>query len=216
MLDGTARRRLRTLSRSNAEHVAKHLVMAGRLIDLDPEQAHAHAGTAVRHAGRVDVVREAMALTAYATERYGEALREIRALRRLSGVDELRPIEADCERGLGRPDRALTVVAEAAPGLPVAERVELQIVASGARADLGEHETGLIIVEDMLHTVREPELRERLESVRADRLDELGRGGEAAAIRERLEPTAGPVHVTDLDPDADADAPQDPGEEAAR
>lgn len=189
MLDPAARRRLRTLSRLNAEHVARHLVMAGRQIDVDPQRAYDHARVAVRHAGRVDVVREAMALAAYATARYGEAIREIRALRRLSGRQELRAVEADCERGLGRPERALAIVAETPPAeLAPAEWVELQIVASGARADLGEHETGLLIVDEALHRVRETQLRHRLLSVRADRLEELGREAEAAEIRRQLPP----------------------------
>ena len=53
--------------------------MAGQLIDLDPEAAYQHAQAAVSRAGRVDVVREAAALTAYASGRYEEALREVRA-----------------------------------------------------------------------------------------------------------------------------------------
>ena len=206
MLDREARRRLRTLSKPNADHVARHLVMAGRLIDLDSQQAYEHARAAVRHAGRVDVVREAMALTAYATARYAEAIREIRALRRLSGRNELRAVEADCERGLGRPERALAIVAETpAAGLPGQEWVELQLVASGARADLGEHETGLLIVDEALHRVQDPGLRQRLLSVRADRLTELGRTAEAAEVRKQLPESADSatddtIVVTDLSP----------------
>src|SRR5690625_4047481 len=106
MLDRGARSRRRTLSKPNADHVARHLVMAGRLVDVDPEVAYEHAREAMRSAGRVDIVREAVALTAYATGRYAEALREVRTVRRLSGIDAHPAIEADCERGLGRPERA--------------------------------------------------------------------------------------------------------------
>ena len=61
MLDRGARSRLRTLSKPNADHVARHLVMAGRLVDVDPEVAYEHAREAMRSAGRVDIVREAVA-----------------------------------------------------------------------------------------------------------------------------------------------------------
>ena len=61
-LDAQALRALTTLSGPNRDIVARHLVMAGQLIDLDPEAAYQHAQAAVSRAGRVDVVREAAAL----------------------------------------------------------------------------------------------------------------------------------------------------------
>ncbi|MDJ0320443.1 hypothetical protein [Pseudarthrobacter sp. PS3-L1] len=46
---------------------------------------------------------------------------------------------ADCERGLGRPDRALDVArSEEANDLDAPGKVELAIVAAGARTDLGQ------------------------------------------------------------------------------
>ncbi|QDC24390.1 hypothetical protein FE374_06905 [Georgenia yuyongxinii] len=204
MLDRAARTRLRTLGKNNAELVARHLVMAGRLIDDEPETAYGHAQAAMRRAGRVDVVREALALTAYATGRYSEALRELRTVRRLSGIDAHRAMEADCERGLGRPERALTVVAETDPGtLSEEDRVELAIVASGARSDLGEHEAGLLVLESRLvDHVKDPELLRRLTLVRADRLEELGRMDEADAARAAAGPEMDddePIVVVDLE-----------------
>jgi len=144
----------------------------------------------MRRAGRVDVVREAVAVTAYATGNYAEALRELRTVRRLSGVDAHRPMEADCERGLGRPERALAIVSESDPAkLSEHDRVELAIVASGARADLGENEAGLLVLESsFVGKVTEPELQSRLDLVKADRLEELGRTDEAAALREAAGP----------------------------
>jgi hypothetical protein len=177
--------------------------MAGRLIDDDPATAYEHAQAAMRRAGRVDVVREALAVTAYATGNYAEALRELRTVRRLSGVDAHRPMEADCERGLGRPERALTVVAESDPAsLSEHDRVELAIVASGARADLGETEAGLIVLESSLvGKVTRPELKRRLDLVRAERLEELGRSEEATALRDAAGPGPEPdeeIVVLDL------------------
>lgn len=149
--------------------------MAGRLLEEAPERAYEHAQAAVRRAGRVDVVREAAALTAYATGRYAEALRELRTVRRLSGVDAHRAIEADCERGLGRPDRALALVAEAPTTLSAAERAELAIVASGARLDLGEPEAALSVLERALQPSLDEETRARLEEATRAVLVALGR-----------------------------------------
>src|SRR5699024_1965029 len=112
-LDREVRARLRSLSKDNAETVGKHLILAGELLESDPELAYEHAQAAVKRAGRIDVVREAAALTAYAVGKYAEALREFRTVRRLSGIDLHRAAEADCERGLGRPERALDVISEA-------------------------------------------------------------------------------------------------------
>lgn len=185
MLDPAARARLRTLSRDNAEQVARHLVTAGLLLDEDPERAYAHAQAAVRRAGRVDVVREAAGLTAYATGRYAEALSELRTVRRLSGIDAHRHVEADCERGLGRPERALQLAA--APevaAMPQADRVELAIVVSGARLDLGEPDAALLAVEgSVARATTDPEQLRRLAVARATALEALGRGEEARAAR---------------------------------
>ncbi|MGC0144234.1 hypothetical protein [Pseudactinotalea sp. Z1732] len=184
-LDRAARSRLRTLSKDNAEGVAKHLVMAGALLDTDPQQAYAHAQAALRRAGRVDVVREAVALTAYALGNYAEALRELRTVRRLSGVDAHRAIEADCERGLGRPERALTLAAEAPPGMSAVDRVELAIVASGARMDLGEPEAALLTL-DGVAGVGGPAEQIRVSEQRVNVLRALGREAEAAALQAEL------------------------------
>jgi len=200
-LDRDVRARLRTLSKDNAERVGKHLILAGELLETDPELAYEHAQAAVRRAGRVDVVREAAALTAYATGKYSEALREFRTVRRLSGIDLHRAAEADCERGLGRPERALDVISEAPKNLPPVQRAELAIVEAGARRDLGQHEMALIIIEDAPRTAQ---TRERLDSVRADILTELGREAEAKKVRDTLPaPEADDIEYEDLDIRAD-------------
>ena len=108
--------------------------MAGRLIDIEPELAFQHALAASRRGGRLSVVREAVGLTAYAAGHYGEALREFRTYRRISGSNVHLPVMADCERGLGRADRALDMVrSPEAQDLDAPGKVELAIVASGAR-----------------------------------------------------------------------------------
>lgn len=207
-LDRSARARLRTLSKENAATVARHLVMAGRLIDEDPEAAYAHAAEAVRRAGRVDVVREAAGIAAYRTGRYAEALRELRTARRLGGGDVHVPLMADCERGLGRPERALAVAAEHAEGLEPEVAVELAIVVSGARLDLGEPEAALAALLPVAAQAT-GEQAYRLAEARATALAACGRHAEAEAILATL-PVADdeePVVVFDLVEDADpADA----------
>jgi len=144
LLDKVARGELRTLSKDNADWVARHLVMAGRLIDEDPALAHTHALAAGRRAGRIGVVRETVAITAYATGDFALALRELRTYRRLTGRNDQLPLMVDSERGVGRPDRALELgrsVPRAELDVPV--QVELAIAMSGARLDLGQPEAAL-------------------------------------------------------------------------
>ena len=138
-LDRATQHQIKTLEDNSAEWVARHLVMAGRLIDDEPELAFQHALAASRRGGRLAAVREAVGLTAYAAGHYGEALREFRTYRRISGSNMHLPVMADCERGLGRPDRALEMArSEEAKDLDAPGKAELAIVAAGARTDLGQ------------------------------------------------------------------------------
>ena len=147
-LDFGARVQLRQLSKEHAEFVARHLAMAGSLIDDDPALAHEHALAAARKGARVAVVRETLAITAYVNSDYALALRELRTYRRISGRDDEIPLMVDSERGLGRPDRALEVGREADRGsLPVDVQVHLAIAMSGARLDLGQPEMALAELE---------------------------------------------------------------------
>ena len=200
-LDRVARGRLRTLSKDNAEGVAKHLVMVGRLLDSDPERAYEHAQAAVRRAGRVDVVREAAGLAAYRTGRYAEALRELRTARRLNGSDDHIPVMADCERGLGRPERALALGQEHDGSLTPPVQVELAIVVSGARCDLQEPDAALSVLSAVKPTSQEQGWR--IDEARAQALSALGRHSEAEAILASLPPEytapdADHVEVVDL------------------
>jgi hypothetical protein len=147
-LDRVARNELKTLSKENAEGVARHLAMAARLIDDDPQLAHQHAISAARRAGRIGVVRETLAITAYATGDYALALRELRTYRRITGRDDQLPMMVDSERGMGRPERALEL-GRSVPraSLPVPVQVELAIAMSGARLDLGHPDAALAELE---------------------------------------------------------------------
>ncbi len=182
-LDREARGALRSLPKEMAERVGAHLAMAGLLIDSDPELAREHAAVARRLASRVAVVREASALTAYACGDYETALAELRAYRRLSGDQSHLPLMADCERGVGRPAKAVELLTseEARTLAPEVVR-ELRIVAAGARSDMGQDAAALALLE------ADPVLRSRavtdpsalrLRYAYADTLTRLGRAAEA-------------------------------------
>ncbi|MFF2485656.1 primosomal protein [Microbacterium sp. NPDC058062] len=186
-LPPAARNELKTLSKENAEEVARHLVMASQLIDEDPALAHQHALSASRRAGRIAVVRETLAITAYATGDFALALRELRTYRRISGRDDQIALMVDSERGVGRADRALEVgraVDRATLETPV--RVELAIAMSGARLDLGEPERALQELDiPELDPDRAFEWSPSLFAARAAVLEELGRTDEAAQWQHR-------------------------------
>lgn len=214
-LDRVTRAQLRTLESKNGEWAAKHLVMAGRLIDDDPQLAFQHALAASRRAGRLAAVREAVALTAYAAEDYAEALREFRTYRRISGSPVHLPLIADCQRGLGRPEKAVEVaddpqVAE----LDSAGKVELAMVVAGAYMDLGQNEKAIAALEiPQLQKDRAFSFSPRLFTVYADVLAASGRADEAKMWRkqatlaeEALQPEDDEPEIFDLVPEADDEA----------
>ena len=155
--------------------------MAGRLIDVEPELAFQHALAASRRGGRLGAVREAVGLTAYAAGHYGEALREFRTYRRISGSNVHLPVMADCERGLGRPDRALDVArSEEAQDLDAPGKVELAIVAAGARTDLDQLDAAVAELEiPQLDINRAFSYSPRLFRAYAGALSAVGRSDEA-------------------------------------
>lgn len=175
------RRELITLDRSTADYIAKHLVAAGELLDDDPEAALAHAQAARTRSGRISAVREAVGIAAYYCGDWAQALSELRAARRMGSKSALLPLIADCERGVGRPERAI----ELARSPEAAELVgddadELRIVVAGARADLGQLEQALAVLSspppDPAGT---GQTAARLRYAYAEALLALGRDGEA-------------------------------------
>lgn len=186
-LDKAVVRELTTLRAEAAQDAAKHLVMASRLLDDDPDAAYEHAMAARRCGPRVGLIREAVGLAAYASGRWPEALAELRAARRISGIAEHWPVMADCERALGRPERALQMAADPEAGrLDRAGVVEMRIVVAGARSDLGQLEAAVV-------TLQTPDLNEpavtpwaaRLRLAYAAALEAVGRETEARVWYER-------------------------------
>lgn len=202
-LDRVALNELKTLSKENQEGVARHLVMVARLIESDPQLAHQHAISAARRAGRIGVVRETLAITAYTIEDYALALRELRTYRRITGRDDQLPMMVDSERGLGRPEKALELGRSVARAtLPVPVQVELAIAMSGARLDLGNPEAALTELQiPQLDPSTAFSYSPGLFDAYATVLEELGRAAEAEEWYARAEVAADALDSGDGDDD---------------
>lgn len=213
-LDRVARNELKTLSAESQEFVARHLVMAAALLAEDPATAHRHALAASRRGGRIGMVRESLAITAYATGDYALALRELRTYRRITGRDDQLPMMVDSERGLGRPDRALEL-GRSVPraSLPVPVQVELAIAMSGARLDLGQTDRALAELEiPQLDPKTAYSWSPGLFDAYATVLEDLGRTDEAerwfgyadaaTAALQDVDPEDDTIEIEELDADA--------------
>jgi tetratricopeptide (TPR) repeat protein len=183
-LDKGVKQELMSLPKTLAEDVAKNLLMVARLLGEDPERAYGYARIALRLASRVPSVREAAGFAAYGVEKYGEALAEFRAARRMTGLQHLWPVMADCERGMGRPEKALAMAGEPeVQRLDKAGQVEMRLVAAGARRDMGQPEAAVVTLQspELASTSQQP-WTARLRYAYADALLEVG--GREAEARE--------------------------------
>ncbi|SEB67241.1 Tetratricopeptide repeat-containing protein [Streptomyces melanosporofaciens] len=220
-----------SLPKTLAEDVARNLVMVAKLLDDEPEQAYQYARVALRLASRVAAVREAAGFASYAVGKYSEALAEFRAARRMTGNSDLWPVMADCERGMGRPERALAMAGEPeVQKLDRAGQVEMRMVAAGARRDMGQADAAVV-------TLQSPELAShsiqpwtaRLRYAYADALLAVGREDEAREwfakaleadqggttdASDRLAELDGVEFVDALDPEQEADDALKPVEES--
>ncbi|ORA65395.1 hypothetical protein BST23_13505 [Mycolicibacterium elephantis] len=172
---------LTTLDRATADLVARHLVAAGERLADDPHAALAHAQAAKTRAGRIAAVREAVGIAAYHCSDWAQALAELRAARRMGSRSTLLPLIADCERGVGRPERAIELArSDEAAQLTGDDADELRIVVAGARSDLGQHEQALALLSSPpLDPARTGQTAARLFYAYAETLLTLGRKSDA-------------------------------------
>ena len=205
-LDPQARAELRTLPGDLAEAVARLLVAA--TIEADPDRAYEYAQAARDLAARVGVVRETAGIAAYRASHWAEALAELRAARRLTGRASYLPMMADCERALGRPDRALDLVhGPDARGADRDTRIELRIVESGIRRDQGLADAAVAVLQipELTDSRPRPGMA-RLFYAYADALLDAGRTDEArnwfgrAAAADADGETDADERFEDLDP----------------
>jgi tetratricopeptide (TPR) repeat protein len=197
-LDRSVTAQLRGLPEKLAARVARHLVAAGLSMDDDPETAYQHTLAARARAARIAVVREACGEAAYAAGHFAEALSELRAAKRMNGSQDYLAVMADCERALGRPDRALTLAhSPAVANLPDDQKAEVTIVEAGARRDLGEVDAALRTLEQApLRSRTRADWVVRLRYAYADTLLAAGRRDEALEWFHRTEAIDG-EQVTD-------------------
>ncbi|WSK45102.1 Replicase polyprotein 1ab [Micromonospora maris] len=171
----------------------------GQLIDEDPELALAHALAARRLASRISAVREAVGLAAYHAGEWQTAIAELRTYHRMSGLQSHLAVIADCERALGRPERAIDLFRGAdQEKLDRAVAIELLIVAAGARGDLGQRDAAVAMlqVRELTSETAEP-WTARLRYAYADALLAVGRRAEAREWFSR---------AAEVDADAETDA----------
>ncbi|MEW2429806.1 Replicase polyprotein 1ab [Micromonospora sp. NPDC047644] len=161
--------------------MARHLVATGQLIDENPAEALAHALAARRLASRISAVREAVGLAAYRAGEWQSAIAELRTYHRMSGLQSHLAVLADCERALGRPERAIDLFRGAdREKLDQAVAIELLIVAAGARGDLGQKDAAVAMLQvpDLTNEATVP-WTARLRYAYADALLAVGRREEA-------------------------------------
>lgn len=198
-LDSSVRAELLSLAKPVAETVARHLVATGQLIDDAPEEALAHALTARRLASRIAAVREAVGLAAYHAGEWQTAVAELRTYHRMSGKQTHLAVLADCERALGRPERAIDIFRGAdREALDQATAIELLIVAAGARGDMGQRDAAVAMLQVRELTAEQAEpWTARLRYAYADALLAADRREEA---REWF------VRAADVDEDGETNA----------
>ncbi|WP_233513881.1 Replicase polyprotein 1ab [Micromonospora craterilacus] len=179
--------------------MARHLVATGQLIDEDPAEALAHALAARRLASRIAAVREAVGLAAYHNGEWQTAIAELRTYHRMTGLQSHLAVIADCERALGRPERAIDLFRGAEQEkLDPAVAIELLIVAAGARGDLGQRDAAVAMlqVRELTTETAEP-WTARLRYAFADALLAVGRRAEAREWFSR---------AAEVDTDSETDA----------
>ena len=180
-LPRAVRNELRTLPEGLALRVARHLAASVEAATVNPEISWQHAKAALSKASRVGIIREAAAEAAYNAGHFAEALIEFRAARRMRGIKEYWPLMADCERACGRPMKAIEMAGDPlVKNLDHASRVEMRIVAAGARMDMGNLDAALATLQcpDLTVTSVEP-WSARIRYAYADVLEQMDRREEA-------------------------------------
>ena len=203
MLSRDEKERLRGLAKEHAENIGLHILAAYTLIDDDPKAALDHASWAAKQASRIDFARETLAFVAYRTGDYKLALREFRTAYRMNGYADYLPFIADCERGLGNPNKAIEVaLGDDARRLGGEAKAEMFLVYAGVLADLQQWDKAIKVA----HTLgRSKGLAGayRMRALQAEQLflEEAGRGEEASGLERAIEQLED--RYADVDEDGD-------------
>ncbi|SCL53583.1 hypothetical protein GA0070603_1630 [Micromonospora chersina] len=152
-----------------------------------------------RLASRIAAVREAVGLAAYHAGEWQTAIAELRTYHRMTGLQSHLAVLADCERALGRPERAIDLFRGAdRDKLDQGVAIELLIVAAGARGDLGQKDAAVAMLQVPELTAESTEpWAARLRYAYADALLAVGRREEAREWFSR---------AADMDAEGETDA----------
>jgi tetratricopeptide (TPR) repeat protein len=133
----------------SAGKVKQMIVDAAAAFDeQDYERATQPLLEAKTKAPRSVYVRELLGLAYYHLGKWREAARELAAYRRMSDRRDRDPEYADCERALGRPEKAVEILADiTAQDVDESVLTEGLIVAAGALSDLERHEEAVDTLE---------------------------------------------------------------------
>jgi tetratricopeptide (TPR) repeat protein len=150
----------------------------------DAGAAAAEAEKARAISPRSGSVREVLGLALYGQGRFQEAIKELKAYKRISGRNDQNHVIADSLRGVGRPLEAIPLADEALRDRHVMNeaKAEAVIVAASALADEGRYAEALAFLgrARTRADVAEPYTL-RLWYVKGDILERAGRPSDAAA-----------------------------------
>lgn len=160
------------------EHTASRHWKAGALLHMrevitayeagDLASAHEAAHRAKADAPRSPSVREALGLIHLERGEFKDALSELLAFRRMTGLAVRDPAIAACYRALDRPEKALEALSLDPGGLDEEGRVEALVVRAGALADMGNLDAAMALLgRERLDPARLEEARRRLRDPRA-------------------------------------------------
>lgn len=192
-----------------ARDVALALSVGAAAIDEGLVAPALEALTWAKHgAPRVASIREAYGVALYLAERYGEALTELQAYRRMSGRNDQNHLIADSLRALDRGlDRVAAVARELVedPQAPADRRAEATLVWAGATADAGEVHTARVLVRRALDGARD-DAAEHVLRLRLFAAELAGREGDVAERDTQLRAIAAldPAFLAEADLEAAA------------
>lgn len=165
------------------------MLAAYALEQSDPQQALAHAQWVAHQASRVDIARETLGLVAYRQGKWKLANRELRTAYRMNGESDYLPIIADCERGMGHPEKAIEIaLSDDAKKLKGEAKAEMMIVFAGAYADRKHYDQALKIIRT-LENVPGLSGGYRMRALQAEQnfLDAAGRIDESKKLDEKAD-----------------------------
>jgi hypothetical protein len=191
-----------------ARDIALALSVGAAAIDEGLAEQAVEALAWAKHAApRIASIREAFGVALYLAERFGDALTELQAYRRMTGRNDQNHLIADCLRAL---DRGLDRVAAVARDLvedetaPPERRAEATLVWAGATADAGELRTARVLVRRALERADIDDAAEHVLRLRLFAAELAGRDGDEdeRAAQRRIIATLAPevLAEAELDP----------------